>query len=343
MGWTYKRGKKWYYGYYDVNGDLIRKVGGNTKREAERILRIKEAEKYSKKSGVPILTSITVNELWNNFSEAKKDTVRPRTWEVWKPRLRFWKKEHLNRSKTFKPFSFPEIEKIKNMELKSKYSNKTVNDYMSVIKRLYEYARKMNVIEYNPVNDLDRLKEEPEKSTRALTEEEFEKILEHSNDFYKDLFIFLTYTGLRRNEARFLKWEDIDLNREEIKIGFSKNFTTKTGKPRVLPIHKEVKKVLKKRKRGSGLVWESPNGGTFGRNVWRRVLLQTAKRANVKDITLHTFRHTFGTWLANRGANPYYVMHLMGHQNLDTTMKYFHPELKYASEAINKLSERKKT
>lgn len=344
MGNVYKRGKKrWWGKWRNLDGKIKRKSLANTKRDAEKILREIERNIDFQKYGIPVPKPTSIDKLWNNFSETKKDTIRPRTWEVWKPRLKFWKEKHLERGKEFKPFSFSEIEKIRNEALKSRFSNKTVNDYISVIKQVYKYAEKMNALQYNPINDIERLKEKIEKQLRALTEEEFEKIIEHSNDWYKDLFVFLVYTGLRRDEARFLKWTDIKLNEKLIVLGMREDFTTKSGKLRSIPIHKEVENILRKRKNESGLVWESPKGGIFGKNVWRRVLLQTAKRAGIKNITLHTLRHTFGTWLANQKANPYYVMYLMGHRNIETTMKYFHPDVKYAFETINKLPKRKKT
>lgn len=42
------------------------------------------------------------------------------------------------------------------------------------------------------------------------------------------------------------------------------------------------------------------------------------------EFVLYSFRHTFGTRLAESGAKPYAIMKLMGHTKLETSMRYIH-------------------
>jgi integrase len=53
------------------------------------------------------------------------------------------------------------------------------------------------------------------------------------------LWALLVYTGMRRNEIRLLRWEDIDLEVGEITVRHGKG-----GKTRVVPIHPSLKAVL---------------------------------------------------------------------------------------------------
>jgi integrase len=53
------------------------------------------------------------------------------------------------------------------------------------------------------------------------------------------LWALLAYTGMRRNEIRLLRWEDIDLDGSEIQVRHGKG-----GKPRVVPIHPTLMLVL---------------------------------------------------------------------------------------------------
>ena len=53
------------------------------------------------------------------------------------------------------------------------------------------------------------------------------------------LWALLTYTGMRRNEIRLLRWEDVDLDGGEIQVRHGKG-----GKVRTVPIHPTLKMVL---------------------------------------------------------------------------------------------------
>jgi len=336
MGKVRKRGKKWYIDYIDASGKRIRKVEGDTKKQAERILAELESRKYYEKENIPVLDKISVEELWERFISMKKKRVRPRTMETWKPRLNFWKEKHLQKSKNFSLLPRLIIDKIID-ELAEKYEAKTVNDYINVLQQIYRYAKDLNLLQQNPAEKIKRLKESSKKPPRFLSKEEVNKILEHSNDFYKSLFQFFLYTGMRRDEVRFLEWSETDFKNKIIRLGNKENFTTKSGKNRNIPMHSIVKKILEKRPQNTTLVFESPEGGEFGRGTWRTVLLQAAKRAGVENITLHTFRHTFASWLVMEAVDIPTVAQLLGHSDIKTTMKYAHLAPEHVKRAVDRL------
>jgi len=48
-----------------------------------------------------------------------------------------------------------------------------------------------------------------------------------------------------------------------------------------------------------------------------------AKIAGIsKRITFHMARHSFGSMLAKKGVQPYFIMKLMGHTNIKMTSRY---------------------
>jgi integrase/recombinase XerD len=47
-------------------------------------------------------------------------------------------------------------------------------------------------------------------------------------------------------------------------------------------------------------------------------------------ISAHTLRHSFATFLAEKGANPAAIQILLGHESLDTTTRYVHASDRYA-------------
>jgi len=49
--------------------------------------------------------------------------------------------------------------------------------------------------------------------------------------------------------------------------------------------------------------------------------------------TPHSLRHGFATYLAEKGANPAAIQHLLGHESLQTTTRYVHASDKYAEQS----------
>ena len=53
---------------------------------------------------------------------------------------------------------------------------------------------------------------------------------------------------------------------------------------------------------------------------WDRI----RKRADLEDVRLHDLRHSFASFLVNRGKNLYVVQQMLGHANPRTTQRYAH-------------------
>jgi integrase/recombinase XerD len=67
-------------------------------------------------------------------------------------------------------------------------------------------------------------------------------------------------------------------------------------------------------------------------------LKRIAVKANVDNVTLHKFRHTYATRLLEQGADIVTVQHLLGHSDIETTRRYLSPEQELQRKAVNRLS-----
>ena len=56
----------------------------------------------------------------------------------------------------------------------------------------------------------------------------------------------------------------------------------------------------------------------------------------VIPTTPHSLRHGFATYLAEQGANPAAIQHLLGHESLQTTTRYVHSSDKFAEKTHRK-------
>ena len=60
-----------------------------------------------------------------------------------------------------------------------------------------------------------------------------------------------------------------------------------------------------------------------------------------KNISPHTFRHSFATHLLENGADLRSIQIMMGHENITTTEIYTHLDTKHLSKTLNRFHPRK--
>ena len=72
------------------------------------------------------------------------------------------------------------------------------------------------------------------------------------------------------------------------------------------------------------------------------VVKKTAEKAQIKkNISPHTFRHSFATHLLENGADLRSIQMMMGHQSITTTEIYMHLDKKHLREVMNQFHPRK--
>ena len=129
----------------------------------------------------------------------------------------------------------------------------------------------------------------------------------------------LMLTGCRRMEILRLRWDEVDLERRELRLRDSK-----TG-PRTVPLSRPAARVLADRPRVSGNPWVIP-GGISGRHrttlerPWNRV----RTRAGLDDVCLHDLRHSFASRALALGESLPVIGKLLGHSEVQTTARYAH-------------------
>ena len=122
-----------------------------------------------------------------------------------------------------------------------------------------------------------------------------------------------------------VKWDEFGPNFSSVTF-----WTTKTDKPRTVPLTKRVRAILKARKEKSPH-WPGPftgvskggrdETGTTQNNM--RTRWDTMREiTGLHDVTPHTLRHTCCTRLVLGGADVKRLMTWMGHSAIVTTLRY---------------------
>jgi hypothetical protein len=81
---------------------------------------------------------------------------------------------------------------------------------------------------------------------------------------------------------------------------------------------------LTEHKAKAGYVFGTAKGNPRVNNVNRAMIVASKKAGLTRHVHPHLLRHTFGTYLAFAGVNPYRLQALLGHADLKTTMGYVH-------------------
>lgn len=167
-----------------------------------------------------------------------------------------------------------------------------------------------------------------------LTEEEQQKLLDVFNMRYlsphrnKTMIKLFLDSGLRLSEMINLKWKDINLQTGKLKVVQGKG-----AKDRVIWINDGILDMLREwRERqvkdvgAVDYVFSTKKGDKLNPRDVRQMVYTYAKKAGItdKEVSPHTFRHTFASDLLRATNNLRKVQKALGHSDISTTQIYTH-------------------
>jgi len=216
------------------------------------------------------------------------------------------------------------ISNLVNRMREDGYASGTINRVIVILRYLYNLARKWKVagVADNPAAGLSAGPDV--QRNRFLSEEEAEALVRSINSDQNRTaaraIMLLLLTGARRNEITFAKWGYIDWKNRTLLVPKSKS-----GRPRVIALNQSAIALLKATPRndGNSFIFPSPINGLPSPSLyfpWDRI----RKRAGLPDVRLHDLRHSFASFLVNRGLSLYVVQGLLGHLHARTTQRYAH-------------------
>ncbi len=120
----------------------------------------------------------------------------------------------------------------------------------------------------------------------------------------------------------------------------------KGNKERIVPIGSTAQKAirlyvegyrmsLKIKKGDADIVFLNRRGGRLSRVMVFHIVKELAEKAGItKEISPHTFRHSFATHLVEGGADLRAVQEMLGHESITTTEIYTHLDRVYVQSTI---------
>lgn len=352
-----RRDGRWearYFKGYDLNGKYsYGYVYGKSYLEVkskrnEIMLKLKEVDKKNK-------CVDTFEHLINTWLMQKKNTIKDSTYARYVNMINNHILPKLGNLKATKITDeviatfINEGLRTGNCKNQSALSNKTVKDIVTLLKQITNYADiKIKISSPRVVK----------KDIVILTQEDqvlLEKYLYSSNEPVNIGILIALYTGLRIGEICALKWEDIDLEKNILKVkhtmlrikDLSEEARKKTkiiidepktiNSKRSIPLSPMIIEKLKQLKyvpenyvlSNSKVLMEPRNYY----NQFKRVL----KKLKMPNYSFHALRHTFATRCIELGFDPKTLSEILGHSDIRITLAlYVHPSDKQKEKCMEK-------
>jgi len=214
-------------------------------------------------------------------------------------------------------------------------SSTSVNRKIATLRSFYKFLMRSGEITKDPTYKLRALKT-PKRLPEFVQEDAIDKVLDELQfkpDFEgqrdKMVMEFLYLTGVRLSELLELKWKDIDLAGEAVKV------LGKRKKERIIPITAGLKKNIVSYRKvfqetfsnlqdSDYFIVINDREQAYPMKIYRIVREHLDLFAQTTKRSPHLLRHTFATHLLNKGADLNAVKDLLGHASLAATQVYTH-------------------
>jgi integrase/recombinase XerD len=165
----------------------------------------------------------------------------------------------------------------------------------------------------------------PMELPKLLNEQELAGLFNSMDNRKHKAILFTAYSaGLRVSEVVNLKIADIDSVRMQIFVGRAKGKKDRYVGLSILLL--DILRQYIKYYRPKLYLFESELTGTaYPTRTVQQIFATARKKAGIlKEVGVHSLRHSFATHLLDKGVDIRYIKDLLGHFNIKTTERYLH-------------------
>lgn len=308
----YKRGSTWWIRFTAPNGERVRCSAGTgdrvqaqeyhdrLKSEAWRVDKLGEKPRYT----------------WDDAGYKYLIETQHKTTHAEDKRKMVWLQQFLRG----KPLSEIDRELVGRIgEVKAQEASPpTANRFLALVRAVLRKA----ALEWEWIDKVPkiRLYKEAKRRIRWLTPEQVQRLLGELPMHQRELVVFALATGLRQSNVLGLEWSQIDLDRQ---VAWIHPDQAKARRAIHVPLNSVAMDVLTRQigkhsvrvftYKGRPIAWANTR-------QWRDAL----KRAEIEDFRWHDLRHTWASWLAQRGTPLNVLQELGGWETEAMVRRYAH-------------------
>jgi integrase len=357
-----------------------RSTGTNNRREAERIANkfedaLQEAKRgrfidararktiadiYAIGSGED-LGSSSAKDFFDGWLKRKELEASGNTHEKYKSVIKRFK-QFLG-AKAARDISAITAGDVSNFrdQLAGQLSVGSVNVSLKILRSAFGQARRDGLVDVNEAERVSILKRREELfERRPFTLEELKRILEAADDEWRGMILFGLYTGQRLGDIAVITWQNVDLQRQELRLE-----TAKTKRRMILPLAAPLLRyaeslpssdkpdapifprscgIVERLGRASQLsnqFYELLTAAGLARKKTHQAKAGEKKgrsaRRDLNALSFHSLRHTATTLLKAAGVSDAVAMEFIGHDSKSISQNYTHIETATLKEAAAKL------
>ena len=252
-----------------------------------------------------------------------------------------------------------EVQQFVLLKLDAGLSQKTVKDFLIVLKMIYRYGVKINEFQHCDW-DIKYPNAQENKALEVLNIAHHKKLMAFVSDnfTFRNLGILICLqTGMRIGEVCALQWGDIDLQKGVVSISKTieriyiidsevKHTELIISSPKTqnshrdIPLSKTLLQMLRPLKRIVNDKFfiitneEKPTEPRTFRNYYKTVL----RTLNIPPLKFHGLRHSFATRCIESNCDYKTVSVILGHSDISTTLNlYVHPNNEQKKKCIDKM------
>jgi integrase len=349
---VYKRSGIWWF-KFEFGGQTIRE---SSKSESKTVGR--DAEFARRRQLEESFNSIKPRKVSPQFSVGSNDwlhsrtNIAPATERSYALAISHLKKNF--GSQLLCDISAEDLAKYQLRRKRDKVSNRTINIELGVLRSILRRHRMWEAI----APDVSFLTESESVGRAIDAQEESRLLAAASNSRCRGLYVVIMLainTGMRSNEIRTMKWEQVDFLGKSVTVGKSK---TKAGSGRLIPLNPRAVAVLThwrglfSEPQPEHFVFPPEKYGlathdrkpcvyeiipTQPTRRWKVAWEGSRKKAKV-SCRFHDLRHTFISRLAESQSSDSTVMALAGHVSRKMMERYSHIRNEAKRQAVENLS-----
>jgi integrase len=233
-------------------------------------------------------------------------------------------------------------------DLAARVSIGTVNVALKIVRSAFAQARRDGLINVNEAERVPTLKRRSDRfERRPFTLEELKRIIEAADDEWRGMILFGLYTGQRLGDIASLTWQNVDLQRQELRL-----LTEKTGRRQIIPLAPPLLRYAEALPssdradaplfpRAAGIVQRLGRASQLSNQFYdllasaglARKKTHQAKpgeekgrsaRRELNPLSFHALRHTATSLLKNAGVSESVAMEFIGHDSASVSRNYTH-------------------